>query len=288
MKSDIRYPTYYSRRSFLRLGALGLVGGALVIACGDEDRDGTGAPSTPAPEVGGDGNGGGSTELKLINGWYRDRPVQYYDLGTNTKLTQGSSVVVAPIYAFFTGLDAQGSPRLVQGQDNVIGVGPGDPGYSDLWQLNLVNVPDGYAANDVKSVAAVMSSGFEITATTMFVNCPVVPKGTTLEGGKPLVQGWLDGREVFYPDFGLNPPVAIPIWAFADGMDNRGQPKLVSGQNNVIDALPSEPGYSAFWRVNLVMVPQNYQVNSIRSAQAVRDSGLTVQATDSVVNCPVV
>jgi hypothetical protein len=285
MKPAVEYANHYTRRSLLRLSALGLLGGALVFACGDEEDPRMNPTSVPA--AGGD-NGAGATELKLISGWYRDRRVQYFDLGTNTKLTQGSSIAVAPIYALVSGVDAQGNPRPVQGQGNIIAVKPGDPGYSDLWQLNLVTVPEGYKANDIKSVAALRSSGFASAPTTMYVNCPVVPRGTTLEGGKPLVQGWLDGQEVFYPDFGLNQPVAIPIWAFATGMDNRGQPMLVPGQNNVIDALPAEPGYSAFWRLNVVMVPQSYQVNSIRSAQAVRDSGLAVQQTDTVVNCPVV
>ena len=283
MKAEFEYRGHYSRRAFLRLGALGVVGGAVLLACGNDDEET--AARSPAPA---DDNGDRPKELKLVDGWYRDRQVRYFDFGTNTKLSQGSSVAVAPIYALASGLDADGNPRLVQGQGNVIGVKPGEPGYSDLWQLNLVMVPDGYKANEIRSVAAVMSSGYQIKPTTMFINCPVVPKGTTLEGGKPLVQGWHDGQEVFYPDFGLNPPVAIPIYAFASGMDNGGQPVLVSGQHNIIDVLPSEPGYSAFWRLNLVMVPRDYQANSIRSAQAVRESGLTVVQTDTVVNCPVV
>jgi hypothetical protein len=167
-------------------------------------------------------------------------------------------------------------------------VKPGDQGYSDLWQVNLVTVPASYKANDLKSASAVMAANYGITETNMFVNCPVVAKGTTLEGDEPLVQGWINDAEVFYPDFGANPPVAIPIWAFASGMNPDGTPKFVEGQNNIIDSLPADPGYSAFWRVNLVMVPATYQANSIKSAAAVRAADHTITQTDIVVNCPVV
>jgi hypothetical protein len=132
-----------------------------------------------------------------------------------------------------------------------------------------------------------MSSGFGITETSMFVNCPIVARGTTLEGGEKLVQGWYKNEEAFYPDFGANPPAAIPIWVMITGVDASGNPQMVSGQRNIIDSVPSDPGYSAFWRVNLVKVNPGYQANSLKSAADVRSSGLEVMQADLVVNCPV-
>ena len=279
-----------SRRSFLRIGALGIAGGALLVACGDDDGDDAASSgSSPEPTTGPSTTPAGSAnELKLIQGWYKGREVKYYDFGANTKLTTGSSIGTAPIYVMISGMNADGSPKFVEGQRNIIAVKPGDQGYSDLWRVMLVSVPAGYKANDLKSASAVMGAGYGITETSMFVNCPVVAKGTTLEGGEKLVQGWYKDEEVFYPDFGINPTVAIPIWAFATGMDAQGTPKFVQGQNNIIDSTKGDPGYSAFWRVNLVMVPETYSANSIKSADAVRSSGHTVMQTDIVVNCPVV
>ncbi|HWC29907.1 MAG TPA: hypothetical protein VG845_07490 [Dehalococcoidia bacterium] len=281
----------HSRRSILRIGALGIAGGALLAACGDDDDDGGGAASGSSPEPSTTPSAsatGSAKELKLIQGWYKGREVEYYDFGANTKLTTGSSIGTAPIYVMITGMNADGSPKFVEGQNNIIAVKPGDQGYSDLWRVMLVSVPASYKANELKSASAVMAARYGITETNMFVNCPVVAEGTTLEGGEKLVQGWYNGDEVFYPDFGANPPVAIPIWAFATGMDAQGNPKLVTGQNNIIDSTKGDPGYSAFWRVNLVMVPESYSANSIKSADAVRSSGHTVMQTDIVVNCPVV
>jgi hypothetical protein len=288
-----------SRRSFIKVGTMGIAATALLVACGGDDDDDTGSAATP----GGNGDGvteatattaagapapsGGGNELSLVTGWYRDAEVKYYDFGSNTSLADGNSVAVAPIYAFITGMDADGNPQFVDGQHNIVAVKPGDDGYSDLWRVNLVTVDDGYEADSVKAVADVMSGGFEVTETDIFVNCPIVAEGTTLEGGEELTQGWLNGEAVFYPDFGPNPPVAIPIWAFITGMDAGGNPQFVEGQMNIIDSVPGDASYSAFWRVNLVMVPDGYEANSLTAADAVRAAGMEITQTDIVVNCPV-
>jgi hypothetical protein len=249
----------------------------------------TGATAgAPAGSTGqGGANAGTAKEYTLVSGWYKGREVQYYDFGATTPLTEGSSVLTAPIYAFVTGMDAQGNPHLVEGQHNIVGVVPGDEGYTDLWQVMLVTVGSDYEADSVKSVSGVMSGGFEVTETDMFVNCPVVPEGSTLEGGEELVQGWYNNEAVFYPDFGANPPVAIPIYAFITGMGADGSPQLVEGQNNIIDAVPGDAAYSAFWRVNLVMAPAGYVANTIKAAEEIREMQYAVEETDMNVNCPV-
>ena len=282
-----------SRRSFVKVGSLGVAAGAFLIACGDDDDDDDsgsasgGGDAQPTATTAAEAPSGGGNELALVTGWYRDSEVEYYDFGANTPLTQGNSIAVAPIYAFITGMDADGNPQFVDGQHNIVAVVPGDEGYSDLWQVNLVTVDDSYEPDSVKTVADVMSGGFEVTETDIFVNCPIVDAGTTLEGGEPLVQGWYNGEEAFYPDFGPNPPVAIPIWAFITGMDADGNPQFVDGQMNIIDSVPNDPAYSAFWRVNLVMATEDYEANSIISADAARASGMEIMETDIVVNCPV-
>ncbi|MEX2247558.1 MAG: hypothetical protein WEC75_12840 [Dehalococcoidia bacterium] len=230
---------------------------------------------------------GQAEEKTLVSGWYKDRAVKYYDFGANTPLASGNTVQTAPIYVFIHGMNADGSPDFVAGQHNVVDDVPGDDGYSDLWQVMLVTVPDGYEPDSITSKDEIDAAGYEITETDMFVNCPIVPEGTTLEDGKPLVQGWNKGEEVFYPDFGQNSPTAIPIWVFIHGMNPDGTPDFVEGQQNIIDSVPGDPGYSAFWRVNMVTAPQDYVPNSIRSAADVLASDFPITQTDMVVNCPV-
>jgi hypothetical protein len=291
-----RLANRYPRRAVLTAGALGLGAAAFLAACGNDDDDdappatgssgSTGAGGN-AGATGATGSGGSGNELALVKGWYKGREVQYYDFGTNTPLAEGNSVLTAPIYAFITGMDAQGNPELVEGQHNIIAVVPGDEGYSDLWQVMLVTVGADYVPDSVKSAADVMSGGYEVSQTDMFVNCPVVPEGTTLEGGEALVQGWYNNEAVFYPDFGANAPVAIPIWVFITGMAPDGSPQFVEGQMNIIDAVPEDPGYSAFWRVNLVTAPAGYEANMLKSADEIREMQYTVEQTDMNVNCPV-
>lgn len=284
------------RRTLLRgvgLGTAGLVAAAL-IGCGDDDDDddgGTTTPTTTPTEVPGgatDLDLGAATNFDLVAGWYRGGDTEYYDFGMNTPLLAGSGVATAPIYVFVTGFDDDGAPQFVDGQHNVIDVVPGDEGYSDLWEVHLLTVPDGYKADSITSKEEVDAAGFETTIPGLLVNCPVVPAGSTLEGGEELTQGWYRGRRVYYPDFDGNPEAAIPIWAFANGTTDDGSPAFVEGQRNIIDSVPGDGGYSAFWRVNLVMVDDAYEANTLTDAGEVGGSGFEVVQTDLVVNCPVV
>ena len=228
-------------------------------------------------------------EYDLVEGWYRGEDVVYYDFAMNSPLDAATSAVgIAPIYAFANGIGADGSPNFVDGQHNVIDLLPGDEGYSDLWQVHLVLVDDNYEAGTITSKAGIDATRYQQQVTNLLVNCPVVGAGSALETGKELVNGYYRERDVFYPDFGGNVAVAIPIWAFVTGFDEDGNPQFVEGQRNIIDAVPADEGYSAFWRVNLVMVDASYEANSLKSREDVEGSGLEVVQTDLVVNCPVV
>jgi LPXTG-motif cell wall-anchored protein len=226
---------------------------------------------------------------ELVQGWYQGRQTFYYEFGMNTSLTSdGQSVQPAPIYVLVTGFDADGNPQPVEGQHNIVDVIPGDEGYSDLWQVMFVTVPADYQANTITAAADVLSGGYEITEAGVFVNCPIVPAGSTLAEGGDLVQGWYKGQEVYYFDFGPNTDKPAPIYAFVTGFDSDDNPQFVEGQNNVIDVIPGDEGYSAFWNVNLVVVPADYQANTITSADEVLAAGYDIMPTALLVNCPVV
>jgi hypothetical protein len=215
----------------------------------------------------------------LTDGWYDHRPVTYYNFNNPVPSPDGGATVIpAPIYVLFYD---DGTP--VPGQNNIIDVVPGDDGYSDLWQVHQVTVPDDYSANSVRSYAQIVAAGYSVTPLEMYVNCPVVPEGSSLSGGEPgLTAGWYRGQSVFYFDFGLNPTASAPIYVFFydDGMP-------VAGQNNVIDTIPGLPNYSAFWQVHMVTVPDDYVANSATSLMDIMAAGYTITPTDILVNCPV-
>ncbi len=300
------------RRSLLRglgVGAAGLTG-AILIGCSDDEEamdaamddsmadatatmDAMATATTAAMDDDSmaeamDAALGDARHYELVSGWYRDEPVVYYDFGMQSPLMNAAGVGVAPIWAFITGMDADGNPQFVEGQHNIIDVVPGHPGYSDLWQVNLVTVPEDYVADSITSKMDLDGMAYPTIQPGLFVNCPVVPAGSTLENGEELTQGWNNGERVYYPDFGSNPAAGIPIWAFITGMDTDGNPQFVKGQHNVIDAIPSDAGYSAFWIVNLVVVDAAYEANTIKSAADVVASGFEVLTPGLMVNCPVV
>jgi hypothetical protein len=101
----------------------------------------------------------------------------------------------------------------------------------------------------------------------------------------PRVDGWFRNESVSYLDYGMQPNVAVPILAFFRASSPTTS---VPGQRNIIDTIPGQPGYSDFWRVHKVLVPDGYVANTIRSFADAVAAGYTIEVTDTVVNCPVV
>lgn len=110
-----------------------------------------------------------------------------------------------------------------------------------------------------------------------------------------LVNGWYKGQAVSYYEFAANSATAnggaeivpAPIYALITGFDADGNPQFVEGQNNIVDVIPGDTGYSAFWQVNLVTVPADYQANTFTSVEQVLNSGYEIVTPGLVVNCPV-
>jgi len=92
------------------------------------------------------------------------------------------------------------------------------------------------------------------------------------------------GELVEYYNFDVQPTTPAPIWA----LFREGETDPVSGQMNIIDVLPGEGGYSDFWQVMKVTVPKDYQANQVASYAEIVAAGYPVEATTSIVNCPVV
>ena len=101
----------------------------------------------------------------------------------------------------------------------------------------------------------------------------------------PRVSGWYRGVDVTYLDYGPELNVSLPILVFFQAA---APDTPFAGQKNIIDTIPGQPGYSDFWRVHKVLVPTGYVANSIRSFEDAVKSGYTIQATNTIVNCPVV
>ena len=205
----------------------------------------------------------------------------------------------APIYVLFT----SGASAPVPGQLNIVDVIPGDAGYSDFWQVSKVTVPADYVANSVTSYAEIVAAGFSVQATTMLVNCPVVPEGSTATlrlGGEDasLVTGWYRGKTVRYFSFlekaltGTSVPRS-PIYvtfnvnpgAAGGGPASGFKMEASSPQtHNVTATLPSDAAYSPLWMVDIYDNAAFATVNDLATAQA---APLLMPAAANV-NCPIV
>ena len=103
---------------------------------------------------------------------------------------------------------------------------------------------------------------------------------------KAITTGFYRGHTVTYYDYG---PIKLlpgnklaPIWAVSNG---------VAGQHNIIDAVPGQASYSPLWQLNTVTFKAGVKPHLLRSRTdvlAAKSHGqVTVNATSTIVNCPV-
>lgn len=221
------------------------------------------------------------------------RSVQYYNFDV-------MPTKPAPIYVLFR----QGETMPLAGQLNIVDVIPGDPGYSDFWNVVKVIVPADYVANAATSLADLVGFGFSQESTNILVNCPVVPDGSTAKlragGSAGLTTGWYKGKTVRYFSFeekaltvvNGNVPVS-PIYVTFNV--NPDQPEGGPGSNfvtepnsaqthNVVATLPADAAYSPLWSVNVYDNADFGQVSDLGTATQATVLGTGV----ALVNCPVV
>ncbi len=207
----------------------------------------------------------------------------------------------AAIYVFF----AEGASTPLAGQLNVINVIPGDVGYNDFWQVVKVIVPASYKANQFASEAEILASGYDTEVTTMLVNCPVVPEGSTASkrigvGSTGLIKGWYKEMVVSYFSFeekaitasgGLVPTSPIYVCFNINPADAGGGPasgfKTEMGTDkthNVVATVPMMAAYSPLWLVNAFDNADFVQVSNLTTAEDATSVGSGL----ALVNCPVV
>ena len=221
------------------------------------------------------------------SGWFDGQPVQYYNLGANTYLRPDdpTRVGVDPVWVFATGVNPDGSPVKLEGQDNLFNSSPGDPVYSDLWQVYFVTPAEGYVPNSITASGDLATSGMKIEKQAMLVNCPIVPPDSSLaDNAPPLLKGWVNGQPVAYFDFGVTSSRPGRVYALVTAFDTDGSPQLVPGQHFVFDSSRTSGGYSDFRVVHWVTVDSGYKADSIRAAEDIDPAKVT--PSTMVVNYP--
>ena len=226
-------------------------------------------------------------EIELIKGWFRDRPVLYYNFGyVPEPVTPGS--VLWPIHGF----DAKGNPVAMRGQRPIFSTIPGLGDYSGLWRLTYVITADHVQPNHLRDFASVdalvRSKRVVLKETDLVVNLPIVPRGSRLaRDSTPGMMGWYQGRDVVFFDFSVASATPAPMWRFARGLDSLGQPALLVEQNSIVDSIPVGPSYPDLWEMHVVRVEAAYAPNSLKSVAELQRANMVIDAPNGVRNLPI-
>lgn len=229
-----------------------------------------------------------ASEHQLIQGWFRDRTVLYYDFGS-VPIGATAGRVLWPIHGF----DVKGNPVAIRGQRPIFSTIPGLAGYSGVHRLAYVVTADNVQPNQLRDIAAVDAlvrrKKASVRETDIAYNMPIVPRGSRLARDSTHgMLGWFEGREVQFFDFGAVSLIPTPMWRFARGRDVSGEPDLLREQNSIVDSIPLTPTYPDLWEIQFVRVDNSYVPNSLKSATALRGAGLASDTTRSVRNLPIV
>lgn len=64
----------------------------------------------------------------------------------------------------------------------------------------------------------------------------------------------------------------------------KGEPERVDGQLNIYDSVPGQEKYSPLWQFNYVIVPKDYEPNTLRSEADCKKSGYEIRQSNVVEN----
>jgi hypothetical protein len=225
----------------------------------------------------------------LVRGLGPDgRVAEYYNFDVRPQL---------PAFIRFLVRDGDAVP-VAQGV--IVNALPGDPRYSDLWQVVLVFVPHDYVPNTITSLDQIFDGAYREVHTGALINCPVVPEGSTaakrLGGTADLRQGWYRDQVIFYFTFserqivttaGGSVPLADLFVTFNVNADRRSGYVKEMGTaqtHNVLAVLPEDPAYSPLWTVR---VYDNAAFDEVRDLAAARAAPV-IDDSLFVINAPIV
>jgi mono/diheme cytochrome c family protein len=167
--------------------------------------------------------------------------------------------------------------------------------YSAIWELSVVLTAPEYDPADpgvrIDAFEEIFSSPHvrRICTTNVYLNCPVLPQGSTVDpGSPPLEHAWWRGHEILLAPYDVEDGISHPQILFK--FEDSGGATLPSAANPhlVASRIPGEPFYSSIWEVWTVRVPDGYPVTTLRSKDAILAAGLPIASANIRLNCPVV
>ncbi len=104
---------------------------------------------------------------------------------------------------------------------------------------------------------------------------------------------WVDGEIVYRVSFGevkVDPKTAhvakeyIPVYSAPGPREPPTKIERVPGQLSIYDTKPGDTGYSPIWHYHYVVVPRDYEANTLRSEEDVLKSGYRIVPVDYYSN----
>jgi NAD(P)H-flavin reductase len=227
-----------------------------------------------------------SQSFHYRTGWAHGVLVAYYDFDNGPSFGSATATATSTMYVFVSTLPTSASEASVhEWQDAVVGRVPGQPGYSDLWDVIYVLVPTTFEGPEIKSVASIPTAWTQQAADGRIM-CPIVHSGSSVDLSLPTRSVWFRNS--------LQKCFEFPAAAYATNRVPQRMLQLVSNATNVtvdvlFDKLASDTNYSSFvWR-HFAVVPDGYVVGSWTNLeQFVTLSGYTVVEAGVHSNVPVV
>lgn len=158
------------------------------------------------------------------------------------------------------------------------------------FMLSSCDDDDAVKIHDINSAEKVSVDRFSSTAGHLMVRdasngLPAANASVNFDQAPFITKGLgPSGEEVEYYNFDVQPINPVPIYV----LFKEGESSPLAGQLNIIDVIPGESGYNDFWLVHKVTVPSNYKANQVASLDEIADAGYDIEATTTIVNCPVV
>ena len=227
-------------------------------------------------------------EAQLIQGWFKDRTVLYYDFGA-VPLDMAAGTVYWPVHGF----DMRGNPVAIRGQRPIFSTIPGLRDYSSVFRLVYVVTADNVQPNYIRDLATVEDQIRRKRASTrptdLLLNLPIVPRGARLARDSSTgMPGWYEGRDIQFFDFGAVTTKPVEMWRFASGRDADGAPIVLETQNSIVDSIPVTGTYPDLWEIRFVYVDSAFVPNSLKSANAMRaNMSVRIDTARTIRNLPI-
>jgi hypothetical protein len=229
-----------------------------------------------------------AAEAQLIQGWFKERTVLYYDFGAVP-----ANIPPATVYWPIHGFDVRGNPVSIRGQRPIFSTIPGLTDYSGVFHLVYVITADNAQPNFIRDIPTleeqVRRKRASTKATELLLNLPIVPRGARLARDSSTgMAGWFQGRDVQFFDFGAVTTKPVEMWRFASGRDVGGAPIVLDTQNSIVDSIPLTGTYPDLWEIRFVYVDSAFVPNSLKSADAMRSNmRVTIDTATTIRNLPI-